>query len=66
MQTTNTELAQVLTFVTPKNVCLSKDKNWVLIFLDDGKVIRKHKNFFKVVLSGKKRKKAAAKVAAAN
>jgi hypothetical protein len=66
MQNANTETAQILTFVTPKNVCLSKDKNWLLIFLPDGQVIRKHKNFFKYVLSGKKRKKSATKAAAAN
>lgn len=66
MQNANTETAQILTFVTLKNVCLSKDKNWLLIFLPDGQVIRKHKNFFKAVMAGKKRKKSNPKVAVAN
>jgi hypothetical protein len=66
MQNVNTETAQVLSFVTPRNVCLSKDRNWVLIFLPDGQVIRKHKNFFKYVLSGKKSKKTAVQAAVAN
>lgn len=68
MTTTNNTTStttNVLTFVEPRNICLSKDKEYVLIFLENGVVIRKHVNLFKHVLGVKFKRKTPAAAGAA-
>ena len=45
---TQTENKNVLKFTEAKNIVLKNDH--ILIFLNDGSVIRKHVNFFKHIL----------------
>ena len=45
---TQTENKNVLKFAEAKNIVLKND--YILIFLNDGSVIRKHVNFFKHIL----------------
>ena len=48
MKTQNQENKQILKFAQAKNIVLKNDH--ILIFLNDGSVIRKHANFFKHIL----------------
>ena len=48
MKTQNQENKQILKFAQAKNIVLKND--YILIFLNDGSVIRKHANFFKHIL----------------
>ena len=65
METSNNQTETVLTFVEPKNICLSKDKQYLLIFLPDGRVVRKHVNLFKAAMKLDFAKKAKPQTEAA-